>query len=75
MYRGGRATFRGWRRNLALIFGGSPSVVTPVASAAIVSIALLASLAVREQWLPLALAWSAGVAASAISSFTVAGDG
>ena len=65
MYRGGRETFRGWRRNLALLFGESPAIVAAAVALAAAAMGTLAGLAIAGAALPLAAAWLAGVVSSA----------
>lgn len=66
MYRGLAATWRGWRRNLALIFGPRPTALwTAVAGLALPGIFLLAALTTGE-WRAAAAVWAGGVVASAL---------
>jgi len=65
MYRGTRETFRGWRRNLALIFGESPAIVASAAALAGATLTTIAGLALSGAALPLAVAWAGGALASA----------
>lgn len=65
MYSGGKATFRGWRRNFALFVAARPAaalaaIALPVATAA----TMLLALALQEPG-ALAICWVAGAAASA----------
>lgn len=66
MYRGLVATWRGWRRNLALIFGPQPgrlwAIVLALATPGALALAALAGGA----WRPAAILWVGGVAASAL---------
>lgn len=67
MYRGAGATFHGWRRNLALIFGARPGA--PLAAAALLAapgVAAVAALAAGRPGTALA-AWAAGALASAVA--------
>jgi cellulose synthase/poly-beta-1,6-N-acetylglucosamine synthase-like glycosyltransferase len=67
MYRGVRATFHGWRRNLALVFGARPA--RPLAWSALLAapgLVALAALAAERPRTALA-AWSAGALASAVA--------
>ncbi|MFN7943517.1 MAG: glycosyltransferase [Thermoanaerobaculia bacterium] len=66
MYRGLAATFRGWRRNLALIFAERPAIAHAVAALAILSAVLLEIAAARGAVAALATIWGAGVLASGI---------
>lgn len=64
MYRGLGATFRGWRRNLGLIFGGrsgsAAALVAALAAPPLVAVALLAA----GRPVAAVLVWTAGAAAS-----------
>jgi glycosyltransferase involved in cell wall biosynthesis len=67
MYRGAAATFHGWRRNLALIFGARPGV--PLVGAALLAgpgLVALAALAAGRPETALA-AWAGGALASAVA--------
>jgi len=64
MYRGGRATFRGWRRNLGLILEQAPGRAASWAAAALLP-ALLATAALATGAPAAALiAWCGGAAGS-----------
>lgn len=66
MYRGFVATFRGWRRNLALLFGGRPRLVLGAIAAALLPATVgVASLVAGSSRLAF-LSWLAGAAASAL---------
>ena len=65
MYRGGGASFHGWRRNFALLFGNSPRVVAAIALAATATAAVLVALLAGRRLPPFALAWGGGIVASA----------
>lgn len=65
MYRGGRASFHGWRRLFALLFGHAPGVVVAVAIAAAATASILVALAAARALPLFALAWGGGVVASA----------
>jgi cellulose synthase/poly-beta-1,6-N-acetylglucosamine synthase-like glycosyltransferase len=64
MYRGSAASFRGWRRNLALILGRRRGLVA--ATIAIATLPAAVALAMFEAGAPLAaaIAWSGGALAS-----------
>jgi chlorobactene glucosyltransferase len=66
MYRGGRASAAGWRRNLALIFAGSLAIPAGVVLTALATTAawLLAALD-PSRAIALAVAWGGAVASSA----------
>lgn len=66
MYRGLRSSYRGWRRNLALILGERSLLVAAVSSIALLpALALVANFATGNS--PGAIvAWAGGVAASAL---------
>lgn len=67
MYRGARATFHGWRRNLALVFGARPA--RPLAWATLLAApgaVALAALAADRPGAALA-AWAGGALASAVA--------
>lgn len=66
MYRGFRATFRGWRRNLGAIFAGRRRDAALVLSALLAPPALLAALLLGGHGLPALLLWACGAAASAV---------
>lgn len=67
MYGGARATFHGWRRNLALVFGERPARALAWAGAlALPGVVALAALIAGRPRTALA-AWAGGVLASAIA--------
>ncbi len=70
MYRGLRQAARGWRRNLGALFGPRPAAAAAALAVLLVPpaglvLALLAAPAAGA-WLPAALLWTAGAAASAL---------
>ena len=65
MYRGGRATFQGWRRNLGGLFGGRPRRLAAMALVAGAPALLVAGFLAAGLLPEAAVVWAAGVAASA----------
>jgi hypothetical protein len=65
MYRGLGATFRGWRRNLGLIFGRAPGLALGALPVLLGPPGLAVAALVTGRWVAAALLWLGGVAASA----------
>ena len=65
MYRGGRETFRGWRRNLGGLVGGRPGAVAAALAMLLGPPLVAAALALRGGRPVPALVWASGAAASA----------
>jgi hypothetical protein len=75
MYRGARATFAGWRRNLALIFAGRPAIPVAVALAAFGAAAALVLAALdSSRATALGVAWGGAVASSALTRASSGND-
>ena len=66
MYRGWRETFRGWRRNLALILGAGARFPQALVALAAASAGLLLFCALTVRPVSAALLWLAGALASAL---------
>lgn len=67
MYRGARATFHGWRRNLALVFGARPARALAWAAALALPGAVALSALVADRPRTALAAWAGGALASAIA--------
>lgn len=66
MYRGFGGTFRGWRRNLGAIFAGRLRAPAAILAVLLAPAALLAGQLLAGLWLPAAVLWAGGAAASSI---------
>jgi len=66
MYRGGRATFLGWRRNLALLVGDRPAEACALALAALLPAATALAAAASGSIPATVVAWAGAVAASLV---------
>jgi glycosyltransferase involved in cell wall biosynthesis len=66
MYRGFGESVRGWRRNLALLFGERPGLVFAVFALAAATMGVLATLLGSGAAVPLVVGWAGGALASAL---------
>jgi glycosyltransferase involved in cell wall biosynthesis len=66
MYRGFAATFAGWRRNLALLFGADPAAAAALGALAAATVAALALATVRAEPAAFLVGWGGCVVASAL---------
>jgi hypothetical protein len=67
MYRGLAATYRGWRRNLALILGARPATAAAAAGTALAPALVAAAAAAAGDARALLLAWAGGALASLLA--------